>query len=75
MNVLMSNRCEEVMNQFAEIGESLDHDWFTQYFEEEHANKSKMAQDFTPRGVSDLLSYIIGEAEKVADVCRGRSVY
>ena len=71
MNVLMSNRCEEVMNQFAEIGESLDHDWFTQYFEEEHANKSKMAQDFTPRGVSDLLSYIIGEAEKVADVCSG----
>lgn len=35
MNVLMSNCCEEVMNQFIEVGESLDHDWFTQYFEEE----------------------------------------
>lgn len=71
MNVLLSERCEGVMNQFMEIGESLDHDWFTQYFEEEHANKSKMAQDFTPRGVSDLLSHIIGEAETVADVCSG----
>lgn len=71
MNVLLSERCESVMNQFMEIGESLDHDWFTQYFEEEHANKSKMAQDFTPRGVSDLLSHIIGEAETVADVCSG----
>lgn len=71
MNVLLSERCESVMNQFMEVGESLDHDWFTQYFEEEHANKSKMAQDFTPRGVSDLLSYIIGEAETVADVCSG----
>lgn len=32
-----------VFDRFMAIGESLDHDWFTEYFEEEHSNKSKYA--------------------------------
>lgn len=59
----------EVFDKFLSLGEPLDHDWFTEYFEEEHANKSKMAQDFTPQEVCDLLGHIIGNADKIADVC------
>lgn len=51
--------------------ESLDHDWFTEYFEEEHANKSKMAQDFTPSELGRLVASFIGKANKIADVCAG----
>ena len=69
--VLDDDRRDMVMDEFMQIGESLDHDWFTEYFEEQHSNKTKMAQDFTPRGVSDLLSYIIGKPKTIADVCAG----
>ena len=60
-----------VFRAFMELGESLEHDWFTEYFEEEHANKSKMAQDFTPSEVCDLLAHVVGRADSVADVCAG----
>lgn len=61
----------KMFEEFLSLGESLDHDWFTEYFEEEHANKSKMAQDFTPQEVCDLLAHVIGKAESIADVCAG----
>lgn len=61
----------ELMQKFQELGESLDHDWFTGYFEEQHANKSKMAQDFTPREVADLAAFMLGDAKWCADVCTG----
>ena len=60
-----------MMDQFMMIGEPLEHDWFTGYFEEEHANKSKMAQDFTPPEVCDLLAHVVGLGDVVGDVCAG----
>lgn len=61
----------KMFEKFLSLGESLEHDWFTEYFEEEHANKLKMAQDFTPQEVCDLLAHVIGRAESIADVCAG----
>lgn len=61
----------KIFEEFLAQEEPLDHDWFTEYFEEEHANKSKMAQDFTPQEVCDLLAHVIGEAKSIADVCAG----
>lgn len=61
----------DMFDEFMKLGEPLDHDWFTGYFEEEHANKSKMMQDFTPAEVCDLLAHVVGKAESVADVCAG----
>lgn len=61
----------EIMDRFMSLGETLDHDWFTEYFEEQHANKSKMAQDFTPEAVGALAARIIGHNRSVADVCAG----
>lgn len=51
---------EKLFNAFLEIDWRLDKDWFHVYFEEEHANKLKYAQDFTPDSVSLLLSKLIG---------------
>ena len=37
---------------------NVDYDWFTQYFEDEHADRKKKKQDFTPRCVADVLSRV-----------------
>lgn len=70
MNSLLSDPTE-MFNDFMIAGESLDHDWFTEYFEEEHANKTKMAQDFTPPEVCKLLGRLIGGASVIGDICSG----
>lgn len=71
LGILFSEDKDRILDEFMDVGEVLSHDWFTEYFEENHANKSKMAQDFTPHAVSDLLSGLIGEADSVADICAG----
>lgn len=71
MSILLSEDRNRIMNEFMLLGESLDHDWFTAYFEEEHSNKSRMAQDFTPNMVANLAAELLGKAECIADVCAG----
>ena len=71
LDVLFSDYKNRILDELMSLGEDLDHDWFTEYFEENHANKSKMAQDFTPRAVSDLLAGLLPEAKTVGDVCAG----
>ena len=71
MDILFSYDKNRILDELMSLGEDLDHDWFTEYFEENHANKSKMAQDFTPRAVADLLAGLLPEAKTVGDVCSG----
>lgn len=37
---------------------NLDYDWFHEYFQDEHADRKKKKQDFTPGGVAALLNEI-----------------
>ena len=60
-----------MFDRFMAIGESLDHDWFTEYFEEEHSNKSKMAQDFTPQSVTKMIGDMAGSFDSCSDVAAG----
>lgn len=39
---------EEIFNKFLEIENDLSYDWFTNYFQEEQANRKGMMQDYTP---------------------------
>ena len=71
MDVLFSDDKNRILDELMSLGEDLDHDWFTEYFEENQANKSKMAQDFTPRAVADLLAGLLPEVKTVGDVCAG----
>lgn len=62
----------DTFNKFMSIGEELDHDWFTEYFEEQHANKDRMMQDFTPSSVCKLLALITrNEFNSCCDICSG----
>lgn len=62
---------EKMFKSFLEIDWHLDRDWFHAYFEEEHANKKKFAQDFTPDSISKLLSALLGPSSKNMDVAAG----
>ncbi|WCG32969.1 N-6 DNA methylase [Enterococcus dispar] len=52
---------EELFKSFLAEDCNLEKDWFHVYFEEEHANKLKYAQDFTPDSIALLLSRLIGD--------------
>lgn len=39
------------------------YDWFHEYFQDEHADRKKHKQDFTPNSISQLLSAIVGEGD------------
>lgn len=51
---------EELFKKFLEHEVNLDNDWFHIYFEEEHSNKAKLNQDFTPMAVASVLSQLAG---------------
>lgn len=38
----------KIFKRFLEIENNLDYDWFTNYFQEEQANRSNLKQDYTP---------------------------
>jgi type I restriction enzyme M protein len=72
MEILLDEKEKNrIMDEFMKIGEGLDYDWFTEYFEEEHSNKTKMHQDFTPKSVTDIIKEMCGKAERIADICAG----
>ena len=67
---------EELFKEILELDWHLDHDIFLVYFEEEHANKKKYAQDFTPDSIAQILSKIIeiesnGNCGTIMDVASG----
>lgn len=54
-------------NIFMEFLEAFDkdvsYDWFHEYFQDEHANRKKHKQDFTPQSVSRLLVEMVDDAK------------
>ena len=61
MKVLFNKEArEELFKKFLEHEVNLDNDWFHIYFEEEHSNKAKLNQDFTPMAVASVLSQLAG---------------
>ena len=44
---------------FLEREQDMTYEWFSGYFESEHADRKTKKQDFTPRSVSELLSEIV----------------
>ena len=61
----------KVFDSFLKLEQDLSFDWFTNYFQEEHSNRKDRKQDFTPNGVTDLASKLLGSFESNADICAG----
>ncbi len=63
MEILYSDKTDrdEIFRNFLQAFKyNIEYDWFYEYFQEEHADRTKQKQDFTPRSVSKLLSEIVG---------------
>ncbi|PAE09433.1 methylase, partial [Niallia circulans] len=45
----------------AEFNYDVSYDWFTDYFQDEHADRKNKKQDFTPRSLTTLVSALIGD--------------
>ena len=50
----------QLFDKFLEYEQLLGRDWFVDYFQEEHAERKRFNQDFTPPAVAQLLSEIVG---------------
>lgn len=63
---------EEKMRELLEAFDyDVSYDWFRDYFEQEQAERTTKKQDFTPQGVTELVSRLVGTANKNYDCCCG----
>lgn len=49
----------------------LSFDWFTNYFQQEHADRNKLKQDYTPDCLCTIMNNLSESAERIADICAG----
>ena len=62
----------KIFKRFLEIENNLDYDWFTNYFQEEQANRNNLKQDYTPHCLCDLVNRLIPQhSETIYDECCG----
>lgn len=69
--LLMSDGKDELFKSFLAIESDLTYDWFTDYYQEEHSDRKKNKQDFTPDGVVELVNQLLGSSKVIADICAG----
>lgn len=69
--LLMSDKKDELFKSFLAIESDLTYDWFTDYYQEEHSDRKKNKQDFTPDGVVELVNQLLGSSKVIADICAG----
>ena len=62
---------EKLFDGFIDHEKDLSFDWFVDYFQEEHGDRGKLKQDFTPYGICELADAITGKGEVIADICAG----
>lgn len=63
MDILYSgieDRNKVFMNFLEAFDKDVTYDWFHDYFQDEHADRKKHKQDFTPQSISKLLGEIVG---------------
>ena len=62
----------KIFKRFLEIENNLDYDWFTNYFQEEQANRNNLKQDYTPHCLCNLVNKLIPQqSEAIYDECCG----
>lgn len=62
---------ENLFLRFLEKEKDLSFDWFTEYFQAEHSDRKGKKQDFTPDGIIQVASGVLGGTVSNADICAG----
>ena len=72
MGVLIDKEQREAaFNEFMQYDFDLSHDCLRDYFQDEHAARSALKQDYTPDCICDLISLLMPETDKIIDICSG----
>lgn len=72
MNVLMDKaEREKVFCEFLQYDFDFSHDCLRDYFQDEHAARSSLKQDYTPDCLCDLISALMPETNRIIDICSG----
>lgn len=72
MSILMDKQHRElIFNEFRLFNQDINYDCFRDYFQEEHADRKGLKQDYTPDCICKLLSGLRPETDRMLDVCSG----
>lgn len=61
----------ELFNELLKHETNLTYDWFLEYYQQEHANRKILMQDFTPKEIAEIASTILGFSKSSMDICSG----
>ena len=53
------------------VGGDLTQDWMQKIYQYYLADRKEKKQDYTPKSVAQLMGALIGDADKVVDMCAG----
>lgn len=62
---------EHIFNQIIDSGADLNIDFLRDYFQEEHGERDRLKQDFTPDCLTDLVMRLLKNENSCADICSG----
>lgn len=62
---------EKMFEDFVDFEPDLSYDMFTNYFQEGHADRTKLKQDYTPSELCGLVASVAGGAGSYGDICAG----
>ena len=68
---LLSDRQDEILNRVDEEYIDKTIDLFRDFFQEEQADRKSLKQDYTPDGISELVSRLAPAGNSLLDVCAG----
>lgn len=72
MSILLDKELRETcFNEFLQYDFDFLHDCLRDYFQDEHAARSDLKQDYTPDCICDLISLLMPETDRVIDICSG----
>ena len=61
----------KLFDDFLKIEQELDRDWFVDYFQEEHSERKRFNQDFTPLPMAELLNKLTGNSRTYFESAAG----
>lgn len=69
--LLDKEKRSDLLSRFVQDDLDLSKDNFVDSFQAEHGDRDKFKQDFTPKGISEIVARIIPRSQNIADVCAG----
>ena len=71
LEMLISEQREKILTEIAEQTTDYTYDGLRDIFQNEHADRKKLKQDYTPDSLTKLISKILPKTSSLGDICAG----